>query len=123
MPLNKLWCELVQECSRSWSSRYGIGLAEFIGMATFTSTMPGARQADWLHWLYFRGDRAISLGVDVRGDRIYVLTLLPLWSPEGQITETFSRPAHALRRHAEIAQQLQDEGWLLVEGRPVTTAA
>ena len=92
-------------------------------MTTLSATPLGRQQADWLHWLYFRGDRAISLGVDVRGDRLYVLTLLPLWAPEGQITETFSQPATAMRRHAEIVRQLQHEGWLLVEARPVTTAA
>ncbi len=80
-------------------------------------------QADWLHWLFIRGSRAISCDVDVRGDGIYGLTLLPLWSPEDQVVETFTRLADALRRHAELTRQLYQAGWLLVEGRPVTTAA
>ncbi len=92
-------------------------------MAMLTSTQARPQQVDWLHWLYLRGNRALSLGVDLRGERKYVLTLLPLWSPEDQITESFSRLVDAQRRHAELSKELHKAGWLLVEGRPVTTAA
>jgi hypothetical protein len=83
----------------------------------------GGRKAEWLHWLYVRGNHALSCDVDVRGEGVYVLTLLPLWSPEDEVTETFRRPGDALRRHAELIKQLQDAGWLMVEGGPVTNAA
>ncbi len=92
-------------------------------MAILTTTQARPEQVDWLHWLYLRGNRAMSISVDVRGNRSYVLTLLPLWSPEDQTTETFSRLADAQRHHAELTRQLHKAGWLLVEGRPVTTAA
>jgi hypothetical protein len=92
-------------------------------MAMFTPTAAGVQKVEWLHWLYVRGNRAISCDVDVRGDGIYGLTLLPLWSPEDQITETFRRPAEALRRHAQLTKELQAAGWLMVEGGPVTNAA
>lgn len=82
-----------------------------------------SHQVDWLHWLYVLGDRTMSCDVEVRGNQLYVLTLLPLWSPEHQIVETFRRPADAMRRHEQLTRQLHEAGWLLVEGGPVTTAA
>jgi hypothetical protein len=92
-------------------------------MATLASTQVRTHQVDWLHWLYVRGDRTMSCGVESRGDQTYVLTLLPLWSPDDQVIETFRRPADVMRRHAQVSQQLQEAGWLLVEGGPVKTAA
>jgi hypothetical protein len=91
-------------------------------MALLTPTQAAPRQAEWLHWLYVRGNLAMSCDLEVRGER-YVLTLLPLWSPEDQVMEIFRKPADAMRRHAEVTERLQKTGWLLVEGGPVTTAA
>jgi hypothetical protein len=92
-------------------------------MAMLTPKRAGAQKVEWLHWLYIRGNRAMSCDVEVRGDGLYSLTLLPLWSHEDRIVETFVRPADALRRHTELTRELQESGWLLVEGRPVTNAA
>ena len=92
-------------------------------MAILTPTPAGTEKVDWLHWLYVRGNQAISCDVDVRGTGVYALTLMPLWSPDEKITETFRRPADALRRHSELTRQLQEAGWLLVEGGPVKNAA
>ena len=91
-------------------------------MALLTRTQAVPPQAEWLHWLYVRGNHTISCNVDLREGR-YALTLLPLWSPATQITETFRGPADAMRRHAELAARLQEAGWLLVEGGPVRAAA
>jgi hypothetical protein len=52
----------------------GTGLAQSSGMAMFTPTPAGTQKVDWLHWLYVRGNRAISCDVDVRGDGVYGLT-------------------------------------------------
>ena len=93
-------------------------------MAILTSTHGGGVQkAEWLHWLFVRGDRALSCDIDVRADDVYAVTLFPLWAPEDQIAETFSRPVEALRWHADMTRRLQASGWLLVEGGPVTNAA
>ena len=92
-------------------------------MATLASTQVRSHQVDWLHWLYVLGDRTMSCGVEARGEQLYVLTLLPLWSPDDQITETFRRPADVMRRHEQVTKQLEAAGWLLVDGGPVTTAA
>ena len=90
-----------------------------------TATTPGAgvTKAEWLHWLFVQGDRAISCSLDVRGDGLFVATLIPLWSPLDQILEAFRRPADALRWQEVMQQRLQSAGWLLVEGGIVNHAA
>jgi len=91
-------------------------------MALLTPTQAAPQQAEWLHWLFVRGNLALSCDLEVRGER-YALTLLPLWAPDDRITEVFGRPADAMRRQAAVTEQLQRTGWLLVECGPVTTAA
>ena len=110
--------------STACSARLGICLAECIGMAILTST-PGAgvQKVEWLHWLFVRGEHAISCDVDVRGESVYAVTLFPLWSPEDLVTETFPRPGDAMRWHAAMTRRLQANGWLLQEGGAVTNAA
>ena len=92
-------------------------------MAILTPTQAGPQKVEWLHWLYVRGDRAISCDIDVRGKGVYAVTLLPLWAPEDRVTETFKKPGDALRRHTELTKQLQESGWLMVGGGPVFNAA
>lgn len=94
------------------------------GMAILTATHDaGIQKVEWLHWLFMRGDRAISCDVDERGNGMYAVTLFPLWAPEEQITETFARPGDAMRWHADMTRRLTASGWLLAEGGAVTNAA
>jgi hypothetical protein len=102
----------------------GICLADQTGMAILTATENGEIQkVEWLHWLYMKGERAISCDVDVRGDGVYAVTLFPLWSPDDLITETFLRPGEAMRWHAEMTRRLQASGWLLLKSGAVADAA
>jgi hypothetical protein len=93
-------------------------------MAILTA-IPRARvpKTQWLHWLFVQDERVISCSLDVRADGIHVATLVPLWAPDDQITESFSRPADALQWQESMTQRLQATGWLLLEGRIVTLAA
>ena len=91
-------------------------------MAIFTKTSSNeVREVEWLHWLFIRGNQALSCDVDVRGDGFYAVSLFPLWRAGEATTETFTRPGEALRRHAEITDYLHASGWLLAEGGPVAT--
>lgn len=93
-------------------------------MAILTEARDGGIQrVEWLHWLFMKGERAISCDVDDRGDGVYAVTLFPLWSPEDQVTETFLRPGEALRWHAEMTRRLQAAGWLLMKSGIVANAA
>jgi len=77
----------------------------------------------WLHRLFVRGGLALSCDVNARGDGTYVATLFPLWAVDAHVADVFMSSADATRWHAQITQQLQEAGWLLVEGRAVTSAA
>jgi len=91
-------------------------------MAIYTETAPNqVQEVGWLHWLFMRDDRAISCDVDVRGDGLYTVTVLPLWSAGDTITQTFTKPGDALRRHAEISSYLRASGWLLADRGAVGT--
>lgn len=92
-------------------------------MALPTSRIRTVRKVEWVHRLFVKGEYAISCDVDVRGDGSYAATLFPLWAPEDQVTELFTRPAEAMRWQVEMMRRLQTAGWLLLEGGAVTTAA
>jgi hypothetical protein len=93
-------------------------------MAIFTTASNNeVREVEWLHWLFIRGNQALSCDVDVRGEGLYGVSLFPLWNSGEATTETFTRPGEALRRHAEITNLLQASGWLLAEGGPVGAGA
>jgi hypothetical protein len=102
----------------------GIELALTWGM-----TIPVPRTAkqeptvEWLHWLFLRDGRAISCDVDVRGDGMVTVSVLPLWTADGHIVEAFATPAEAIQRHAQIAKYLHASGWLLADSGTVKPAA
>ena len=79
--------------------------------------------SEWLHWLFVRDRRAISCDVDVNGDGFFTLSVIPLWTSEGHVTETFASPEDAMRRHAQIARHLRASGWLLADSGIVKPAA
>lgn len=83
------------------------------------------RQPDiqWVHWLFVRDRRAISCHVDASAEGLYTISVIPLWTSEGHLTETFVSPEEAMRRHAQIARQLRASGWLLATSGVVTPAA
>lgn len=80
-------------------------------------------KAEWLHWLYVRGDQAISCTIDACGDGFFVAALIPLWSSGDATIEMFRRPADALHWQEVVTRKLHAAGWLLVEGGNVTNAA
>jgi hypothetical protein len=107
-----------------WPSRFGITLADLAGMEILGAIDDGnTPRAGWRHWLFVRGDRAISCHVDIDGDGLCSARVIPLWSPEDAITEKFTRTADAVRWQKGIARQLHTLGWLLVEGRMVSSLA
>lgn len=89
------------------------------------TALPGPRTArtEWLHWLFVQGDRVISCSLDIRRDGTYKGILLPLWSPESHVTEAFRAPADAFRWQESMREHLQAAGWLLVEGRLVSSTS
>ena len=68
-------------------------------MAILTATSTNeVQEVEWLHWLFVRDNRALSCDVDVRGDGLYTVSILPLWDSDAMVTQTFTKPGDALRR-------------------------
>ena len=76
-----------------------------------------------LYWLFYRNNHALTCELSVNADQEYVVQVTPLWDDESSVSETFSRPTDALRRHAELATFLRESGWLLAERGLVPSAA
>jgi hypothetical protein len=109
---------------RSWGLEAGIRFAIEIGMMALpTPRTRNSQRVQWLHRLFVKGALVLSCDIDVRGDGRCAATLFPLWAPEEHVTEMFTRSDEAMRWHGEMMQRLQAAGWLLLEGRAVTSAA
>ena len=76
-----------------------------------------------LYWLFYRNNHALTCDLTLNDERQYVVQVTPLWDDQSSVSETFSRPTDALRRHAEIASLLRESGWLLAERGIVPSAA
>lgn len=66
-----------------------------------------------LRWNFLRDDKILTCEVDMSGNQ-YDVCLVPHWDVGASMIETFDRSSSALSRHAEIARELRDTGWLLV---------
>lgn len=84
---------------------------------------PQRPDVEWLHWLFVRDQRAISCDVDVGTNGLFTISVMPLWTTEGRITETYDSADAAMRRHGQIARGLRASGWLLAECAIVKPAA
>jgi hypothetical protein len=70
-----------------------------------------------LRWVFQRGPEVLTCAVENSGERSsYDVCVLPHWDLSDSTVERFDAPASALRRHAEIALQLRQAGWVTSYG-------
>jgi hypothetical protein len=76
------------------------------------STAANIRRVPVVRWQFEREGRHLTCGVlKASGDRQYEVAMMPSWNARGSVVERFQTPLSALRRHAEIVEQLRDAGW------------
>jgi hypothetical protein len=68
-----------------------------------------------LRWIFQRAAKTITCEVDVLGAGSYDVSLVPHWDVSASIVQRFDAPHGALLRHADIARQLRDGGWMMVD--------
>jgi hypothetical protein len=68
-----------------------------------------------LRWVFQRDAKTITCEVDVLGPRSYDVSLVPHWDVSASIVQHFDAPQGALLRHADIARQLREGGWTIVD--------
>jgi hypothetical protein len=70
-----------------------------------------------LRWVFQRGPEVLTCAVGNNGQpSSYDVCVLPHWNLSDSTVERFKAPAGALRRHAEIASQLRQAGWVTYYG-------
>jgi hypothetical protein len=75
-------------------------------------------------WIFHRNGHALTCQVDGGGSSsTYNVCIVPHWNVGAASIETVTSPVKALRRHAEIAKQLQEAGWLLARRTAVRARA
>jgi len=65
-----------------------------------------------LRWVFYRDGRALTCQVDGSGSW-YDVSVVPHWNLSASAVERLETPATAFRRHAEIAKELRESGWLV----------
>jgi len=74
-------------------------------------TMDSARL---VRWIFHRNGHALTCQVDAGATPTsYDVCIVPHWNVAAAAVETMKSPVRALRRHAEIAKELQEAGWRL----------
>jgi hypothetical protein len=76
-----------------------------------------------LRWVFGRDANAITCELDTRGARSYEVCLVPHWNVAASIVERFEAPSRAFLRHAQIARELREGGWVLVDRLPASRLA
>jgi hypothetical protein len=87
------------------------------------STPSARRLRTIVCWIFHQNGHALTCQVDA-GTRpwSYDICIVPHWNVAATAVETVTSPVKALQRHAEIAKQLQEAGWLLAHRTTATTA-
>jgi hypothetical protein len=83
---------------------------------TFTSSSRAIHPSEpVLRWVFQRQAKAVTCEVDVLGNGSYDVYVVPHWDVSSSLVQHFTAPAGALLRHAQIARELRDRGWALVD--------
>ena len=66
-----------------------------------------------VRWIFERRGNAITCEVDMNETHTCNVSVIPHWNFESAFVEHFDGPVHAMERHAEVAQELRDAGWVV----------
>lgn len=68
-----------------------------------------------VRWVFQRDTKTITCEVDALGARSYDVSVVRHWDVAASIVQHFDAPRSALLRHAHIARQLRDRGWVVID--------
>ena len=66
-----------------------------------------------VRWIFERRGNAITCEVDMRETHACDVSVIPHWNAASAFVEHFDGPVHAMERHAELAQELRNAGWVV----------
>jgi len=68
-----------------------------------------------LRWDFRRNNQVITCEIDAEGGRAYDVCVVPHWDVSASAIERFDASYRAFERHAEVARQLREAGWVRAE--------
>jgi hypothetical protein len=72
------------------------------------------RSVSIIRWVFHRGAETLTCAIEPAGDgRSFDVCVLPHWNMAAAAAERFDAAPGAFRRHAEIALQLREAGWVV----------
>ena len=83
-------------------------------MTKRTTTAAKTGSVGILRWVFLRGRKILTCEVRMHDRHSHDVCVVPHWDVKSSIVERFERPASAMRRHAEIAQEFRQAGWHIV---------
>ena len=66
-----------------------------------------------VRWIFERRGNAITCEVDMNETQTCDVSVIPHWDFASAFVEHFDGPIQAMERHAEVAQELRDAGWVV----------
>ena len=69
-----------------------------------------------LQWVFCRNHRTITCEIDANGTHAFDVCIVPHWNVSESVIQRFDTAAHAFERHAELARELADAGWVHAAG-------
>jgi hypothetical protein len=67
-----------------------------------------------IRWVFHRGAETLTCAIEPAGDGgSFDVFVLPHWNMTAAAAERFDAASGAFRRHAEIALQLREAGWVV----------
>lgn len=76
-----------------------------------------------LSWVLQKDAHALTCELTARADRSYDVIVVPHWDIAASAVEHFAALPEALLRHAEIARQLRESGWVVTSHLQAPLAA
>lgn len=68
-----------------------------------------------IHWTLLSSTTAITCDVTMNANRSFEVRVAPAWAPESGAARAFPTAMAAIEYHAELAGELRDSGWRVVE--------
>jgi hypothetical protein len=66
-----------------------------------------------VRWIFERRGSAITCEVDLNAAHTCDVAVIPHWNAASAVVEHFDGPIQAMERHAELAQELRNAGWVV----------
>lgn len=68
-----------------------------------------------VEWILQREAKSITCQLEARAHHSYELCILPHWNPSAAVIEHFDASLPAMMRHAQLARDLREAGWIVID--------